>query len=80
MHPASLKARPAYSEKCWPIQDMISHVFVCARINHPFIYPAHSHYPHYCNTIARLLRHVYPPPDPPFICHTPYNICDDNIV
>jgi len=31
-------------------------VFVCARANHPFITPAHLHYPHYCNTIARRLR------------------------
>jgi len=31
------------------------HLFcVCARINHPFITPARSYYPHYCNTIARL--------------------------
>jgi len=25
----------------WPIQDILSLVFVCARINHPFIIPAH---------------------------------------
>jgi len=41
-----------------PVQDILSLVFVCARINHPFITPAHSHYPHYFNTIARLLRHI----------------------
>jgi len=49
---------------------------VYARIQHPFITPAHLHHPHYCNTIARLLR----PSDPPFICHTPYNTGNDNIV
>ena len=46
---------------CWPIQDIRSLVFVCARINHPFINSAHSRYPHYCITIARLLRHIHPP-------------------
>ena len=63
-----------------PIQDILALVCVCARINHHFITPAHSHYHHYCNTIARLLRYIYPPPDPHFICHTPYNIGTDNIV
>jgi len=62
----------------WPIHDILSLVCVCARINHPFIIPAHSHYPHCCNTIARLLRNVWH--GPPFICHTPYNIASDNIV
>jgi len=42
----------------WPIQDIISLVCVCARINPPFITPARSHYPHYSNTIARRLRHI----------------------
>ena len=32
------------------------------------------------NTVARLLRHAYPPPDPPLICHTPHNIGNDNIL
>jgi len=31
----------------WPIQDSLSIVCVCARINHPFITPAHLHYLHY---------------------------------
>jgi len=65
------------------LYKIFSHLFLCvacARINHPFITPAHPHYPHYCNTIARRLRHIYPPPDPPFICHTPYNIGNGNIV
>jgi len=34
----------------------------------------------YCNTIARLLRNIRPPTDAPFVCHTPYNIGDGNIV
>jgi len=33
-------------------------VVVCARINPPCVNPAHSHNPHYCSTIARLLRHI----------------------
>jgi len=56
----------------WPIQDIISLVCVYARIHYPFIAPAHSHYPHYCNTIARLLRHIYPPPRPSLVM--PYTI------
>ena len=34
----------------------------------------------YCNTIARLLRNIRPPTDPPCVCHTPYNIGHGNIV
>ena len=34
----------------------------------------------YCNTIARPLRNICPPTDAPFVCHTPYNIGDGNIV
>jgi len=34
----------------------------------------------YCNTIARPLRNIRPPTDPPFLCHTPYTIGDGNIV
>jgi len=64
----------------WPIQDIRSLVFVCARVNHPFITPAHLHYPHYCNTIARLVRNTRPPPDPLWLCHTPYHICNYNIM
>ena len=45
-----------------------------------------SSYPPYlqslrcCNTIARPLRNIRPPTDPPVVCHTPYNIGDCNIV
>ena len=34
----------------------------------------------YCNTIARLLRNIRPPTDLAFVCRTPYNIGDGNIV
>ena len=40
----------------WPIKDLLLLGFVCAGINHPIVTPAHLHYPHYCKTIARLLR------------------------
>jgi len=66
--------------RAWTLQDILSLVFVWARINHPFITPAHLHYPHYCNTIARLLRNTWPPPDSPFTFHILYNISNDNIV
>jgi len=33
-----------------------------------------------CNTIARPMRNIRPPIDPPFLCHTPYNIGDGNLV
>ena len=46
----------------------------------PLLPPPISHYPHYCNTIARLLRNIGSPPDPPYICHTIYNIGHDNIL
>ena len=72
--------RPHAHSRHWPIQDMRLLVCVCARINHPLDAPAHSHYPHYCNTSARLLRNVWHPPDPPFLCHTSYNIGNANIV
>jgi len=34
----------------------------------------------YCNIIARPLRNIRPATDLPFVCHTPYNIGDGNIV
>jgi len=80
-----LAARGAHrwtQEIAWPTHDILSLVFVCARINRPFVTPAHSHYTDYCNTIGRLLRHIYtpPPPDSTSLCHTPYNIGHDKIV
>jgi len=40
----------------------------------------HLLFPHYCNTIARLLRSVRPPPRPPFVWHTQYNTGSGNIM
>jgi len=42
--------------------------------------PLHLHCSHYCNTIARRMRNIRPPPDPPCVCNTPYNIGSGNIV
>jgi len=42
--------------------------------------PPTNNAPHYCHTIAILLRNIRPPPDPPFVCHKSYNIGDGNIV
>ena len=46
----------------------------------PLLPPTHLHCPHYCNTIARLLREKRLLPDPPFVSHTPYHIGHGNIV
>jgi len=40
--------------------------------------PLHLLCSHYCSTIARLLRNIRPPPDPPCICHTSYRIGSGN--
>jgi len=48
----------------WPLQDIVLLRGFCARINHPFIATFHLHCPHYCNTIAPLLRNIRRPPDP----------------
>ena len=40
----------------WPLPDIVLLGDSCARTNHPFMAPSHLHCPHYCNTIACLLR------------------------
>ena len=47
---------------------------------HLFIAPPHLLRLPFCNTIARLLRNIRPPTDPPSVCHTLYTIGDGNIV
>ena len=42
--------------------------------------PVRLHCSHYCNTTARLLHNIRPPPDLPCVCHTPRNIGCCNIV
>ena len=62
------------------LQDIIVLKVVCARINRPFILPARLHCPQCYSTIARLWGNIRPPLDLPFVCHTPYNIGNNNIV
>jgi len=64
----------------WPLQDSVSLRSFRARVNHPFKPPSHLHCPDYCNAIARPLRNIRRPPDPPCVCHTSYNIGNGNIV
>ena len=56
-----------------PLQDIVSLLVVCVRINRSFILPTRLHCPQCCNTIARLLGNMPPPPNSPFVCHIPYN-------
>jgi len=69
-----------YDDDIWPLQDIVLLLVVCARVNHHYILPARLHCPHCCNTIARLLGNIRPPLDLPLVCHTPYNIGNNNIV
>ena len=65
----------------WPLRDILPRLSFCARTNrHPFIAHPHLHCAHDCNTFFILLRNTRPPTDPPFVCHTPYNIGNGNIV
>jgi len=68
------------SKVSWPLQEIVILRGFCVRINHPCTAPSHLHCPHYCNAIARLLCNIRRPPDPPFVCHTPYNIDNGNNV
>jgi len=64
----------------WPLQDIRSLHSFHALVNHPFIALSIC----IAHTIVILLHDqcaVYdPPPDPPCVCHTPYNIGNVNIV
>ena len=64
----------------WPWKDIRSLQSFLALFNHPCNGPIHLHCSHDCNTIARLMRNIWPPPDPPCVCNTPYNIGSGNIV
>jgi len=64
-----------------PLHDIVSLQSFIMRVNHPFIAPPPRLQSRpYCNTIARPLRNIHPSTDPPFICQTPYNVGDGNIV
>jgi len=69
------------SAPVWPLQDIVLLQSFCVRINHLSITPSYT-----CivRTTAILL-HVYcaiydAHPRPPFVCHTPYNIGNGNIL
>ena len=64
----------------WPLQEIVSLQSFIVGINHPFVTPPHLQSLPYCNTIAPLLRKIRPLTAPPFVCHTPYDIGDGNIV
>ena len=49
-------------------------------VNLPFIAPPLLQSLPYCITIARPLRNIRPATDSFFLCNTPYNIGDGNIV
>ena len=64
----------------WPLQDIVSLQSFVVAVNQPCIaFPTYKAYP-----FAILLHDhcaVYaPPPTASFVCHTPYNIGDGNIV
>jgi len=63
----------------WRLQDILSLQSFYAPVKPPFFAPPHLHYPDHCNSVARLLRNIRIPPDPP--CgHTLYTIGNGNIV
>ena len=62
---ASYEKRAGTKVRGWPVQDIRSHRGCCARINHPFIPPAHLHCSPGCNSIARLLDSIRLPFRPP---------------
>jgi len=68
----------------WPLQDIRFRSLqrFCERANHHFIAPptCNAHTIPLQYSIARLPRKVRPSPDPPFVCYTPYNIGNGNIL
>jgi len=64
----------------WPLQDIVLLQSFIVGVHHLFVAPPHLQSLPYCNTIARPFRNIRPPTDPPFVCHTPYNIGDGNIM
>jgi len=45
-----------------------------------FYFPLHLYCSHDCNAFARLMCNIRPPPDPPCVCNSLYNIGNNNIV
>ena len=77
LRPSSVGRAPA---QVWPLQDIVSLQSFIVGVHHAFISPTHLQSLPYCNTITRPLRNIRPSTDPPFVCHTSYNIGDGNIV
>ena len=74
------RQRPAGCPQNWPLQDILLRRGICARIKHPYLPPAHLHWPLCRHTIARPLGSIPHLRDPLFASHSPYKIGDNNIV
>ena len=59
---ACASVRAFITDGAWPLQDMLSPRSFCARINSLSIAHPYLRCPHFCNTIARLLRGIQNPP------------------
>jgi len=64
----------------WPLQDIRSLRGFCARINQPCVAPPTCIAHRIAILAARPLRNIRPPSDLPFVCFTPYDIGNGNIV
>jgi len=62
----------------YPLQDIVSLESFIVEVNSPFVASPPLQSLPYCDTTAWPLRNIRPPP--PFLCHTPYNSGDGNIV
>ena len=63
------RVRLAARARGWPLQDIRLLQSYCVRANHPCLAPPRLHCSHYYNTIARPLRNIRSPHNPPFVCH-----------
>ena len=64
-HNTTQLSKPAPSSQKWAFtRYCFTSRRLCTRLNHLFIAHPHLHCPHYCNTIARLLRNRRHPPTP----------------
>jgi len=64
----------------WPLQEIRSHQSCFALLNHPGIAPPTCIANMICNMIARRLRTIRLSLGFAFVCHTPYNLGNGNIV
>jgi len=63
-----------------PLQEIVSLQSCIVESIILLLPPLHLQRLPYCNTIVRPLRNIHPATDSSFLCHTPYNIDDGNIV